>query len=219
MQFDTIVGILARGLGINQGPLRVDKGSSLVVADGRGRYAEMVAQSQVFSAVLSATSGTIAAGNIVAAAAAASTQFGLINPLGSGVNLEILKFGMGVISGTPAAGPVFHGYITNISSLTATPAGTARSNMMGQVGSAALVWSSAAGSALTGSTQAPVVQRAADFAATATAQAVANGHVRAIEEVAGELIIPPNTMWLPLWSGAGTTLLNGYSITWAEVPA
>lgn len=217
MQLDQVAGIIARALGISAGPARIDKQGSAVVLDGRGRYAEPTTQGLVYSLTLTATSSTIAAGNIVAAAAAASTQFGLINPVTSGKNLEIIKFGMGIISGTPAAGSLFHGYIPNITSLTAATSGTIRSNILGNTGSSALGWASAAGAALTGSTQAAVTHRCADFAVTATAQAVANGPVRCIEEVAGDIIVPPGVMWLPLWSGAGTTLLNSYSVTWIEV--
>lgn len=193
---------------------------TVVSADGYPLYYEATRRGEVFSLTLTATTSTIAAGNIVAAAAAASTQFGLINPATSTKNLVLLKFGMGVISGTSAAGSLFHGYIPNITSLTAaSPGGTILSNILGGgAASVATPWASAGGSALTGSTQAAKTHRVADFSATATAQAVANGHVRAIEEIAGDIIIPPGVMWLPLWSGAGTTLLNSYSVTWQEVP-
>ena len=185
--------------------LRGTQDGVVVGSDGYSRYSEGTRRGELFTLTLSATSTGVAAGNIAGAAAAAVTQFGLINPLGSGKNLELVKFGMGVISGTPGAGPLFHGFITNISSLNVSgPGGTVRSNLLGGTGSTvAIPWSSIAGSALTGSTQTPAVQRLADFSATNTAQAVANGHVRAIEEIAGELIVPPGVMWLPLWGAAG----------------
>lgn len=200
--------------------IRLGRQGCQVVTDAHGRYFEATRVGQVFTLTLLATTTGVAAGNIVGAAAAAATQFALINPLNSGKNFSLIRFGMGVVSGTPGPGPLFHGYIPNISSLTAGSAGgTIRSNIMGAVGnSGALPWALAAGSALTGSTQQPVLHRIADFSATATAQAIANGHVRAIEEIAGELIVPPGVAWLPLWSAAGTAVLNSYSITWEEVP-
>jgi hypothetical protein len=70
-----------------------------------------------FSMTLAATSSTIAAGNIVSAAAAASTQFALANPVGSGVLLVLSKLIVGPISGTPPGGAVFHGLIPNVPSL------------------------------------------------------------------------------------------------------
>ena len=193
---------------------------ALINSDGYSRYSEGTRCGEMFTLTLPAITTGVAAGNVAGAAAAASTQFGLINPANSGKNLELVKFGMGVISGVPGAGPLFHGFITNMASLTATsPGGTVRSNILGGSGNTvAIPWALAAGAALTGSTQAPTVQRVADFSSTNTAQATADGHVRTIEEVAGEIILPPGVMWLPLWGAAGTTLLCGYSIVWQEVP-
>lgn len=219
MDIDQVIGPITRQDGYAEGPLRIGRQNELITSNSHGRYYEATVRGQLFSLAHQATSGTIAAGNIVGAAAAASTQFGLINPLGSGKYLVLAKFGMGVISGTPPGGPLFHGYIPGIASLTApSPGGTVRSNILSLLGSVAVAWVSAAGAALTGSTQLPTIQRVADFSATATAQAIANGHIRAIEMMEGGLIIPPGVMWLPLWSGAGTTLLNAYSITWEETP-
>lgn len=197
--------------------LRGTLGGAAVVADAGPCYLEPTSRLEVFHLTLPATTGGVAAGQILGAAAAASTQFGLINPLSSGKNLAIIKFGMGVISGTPGAGPLFHGFITGINTLTATPIGTIRSNMAGLAGnSVALPWASAAGAALSGSTVAPLPLRIADFASTATAQATGSGHVRTIELVDGDIIIPPGVMWLPLWSAAGTAFLCGYSVEWME---
>ncbi len=191
--------------------LRLSRQGDLVTVDGQGRYYEAARVGTMFSLVLTATTTGVAAGNIVGAAAAAATQFALINPLSSQVNLQLLRFGLGVISGTAGIGPIFHGYIPNAGSISAgTPGGTIRSNLMGQSGaSVAVPWSLAAGSALTGG-QAPVTHRIAFTSATVATPVV--------EDIAGDLIVPPGTAWLPLWSAAGTTLLNGYSISWSEIP-
>ena len=217
---DQIVGLATRAAGFSQGPQRIGSLGETIVGMGAANYQEAALRGQIFSLNLTAITTGVAAGNLTGAAAAASTQFGLINPFDSGKNLVLVRFGMGVISGTPGAGPLFHGYIPNISSLTAaSPGGTARSNIMGSGNSSvATPWVLAAGSALTGSTQAVVAQRIADFSATGTAQAIANGHVRTIEEINGSLIVPPGVMWLPLWGAAGTSLLCGYSVEWLEAP-
>src|SRR6266852_3426375 len=115
--------------------LRLSRQAEVVTVDGQGRYYELTRLGLVFSLTLTATTTGVAAGNIIGAAAAAATQFALINPLSSGVNLQLLKFGMGVISGTPGAGPLFHGYIPNAGSISAASAGgTIRSNLLGQAG-------------------------------------------------------------------------------------
>lgn len=217
-ELEQIIGPTTRTDGYTDGPMRISRLNESVVMDGQGRYYEMVRVGCVFTLTLIATTTGVAAGNIVGAAAAAATQFALLNPLSSGYNLVLLKLGIGIISGTPGAGPMFHGYLPNIASITAASAGgTIRSNKLGATGnSIATPWSLAAGSALTGG-QAPVTHRMADFTSTATAQASV-GELKAIEYIDGDLVIPPGFGWLPLWGAAGSSLLNGYSITWAEVP-
>lgn len=165
-----------------------------------------------FSLTLAATTSTIAAGNIVGAAAAASTQFALGNPVGSNVLLILSKLMIGPISGTPAPGAVFHGIGAACPTLAAN--GTIVNLRPGSVGSRARGYASAGGATLTGGL-APTILRSAAFSFTATAQAAVNG-VIGLEDIDGDIVIPEGYMWVPLWSTAGTTFLNSYSVTWKE---
>lgn len=184
--------------------------------NAHGLYMDAALGGRLFSMALGATTTGVAAGQIVAAAAAAATNFALFNPTASGKVIVLLHFGMGVISGTPAPGPLFHGFFTSVPTLAAS--GVIYNNLLGgNSGSVAKGYTSAGGAALTGG-PAPLVHSVADFTATATAQAIANGHVRAVEWLEGRLVIPPGNGWLPLWSAAGTSLLNAYSVTWEEIP-
>lgn len=169
---------------------------------------------QEYSMTLAATSSTIAAGNIVAAAAAASTQFALANPVGSGVVLVLSKLFVGIISGTAPAGPLFHGISPSVPTLAGS--GTIVNNRAGGPGSRAKGYASAAGAALTGGA-APTIQRAAALTTTATVQASV-GMVSALEDIDGDIVIPEGYFWVPLWQGAGTNLLNAYTISWKERP-
>jgi hypothetical protein len=187
-----------------------------VVADAHGRYQEATIRGNVYSLTLVATSTGVAAGNVAGAAAAASTQFILWNPSATQKALVLLKFGMGVISGTPGAGPMFHGMLTTVPTI-ASSGGPAINNLTGAgTGSISKFVASAAGTALTGG-GAPTTLRVADFASTATAQSSV-GELRVVEYIDGEIILPPGVGWVPLWGAAGTSLLNAYSITWEEVP-
>lgn len=197
----------------NVNPVRADRTGAMVVTDGHARYQEATLRQNLFSMVLGATTTGVAAGQIVAAAAAASTNFALFNPVGSGKNLVLIKFGLGIISGTPGAGPLFHGFIVGVPTVATT--GTILNNFLNGPGSVAKGWATAAGTALTGG-GAPTTHSMADFTSTGTAQASV-GELKAIEYIDGAIIIPPGLGWLPLWGAAGTTLLNGYSITWEEV--
>lgn len=216
MELELQAGPRIQADGVTDGPLRVERQGGLVVTDAHGHFHVGAFRKQIFSVTLNATSSTVAAGNIVAAAAAASTQFALWNPVSSGVNLSLLKFGMGVISGTPGGGSLFHGVIVDsIPTIAAT--GTARNHFVNGPAANAKFMASAAGAALTGGS-APQLLRVADFSQTATAAATA-ATVKAVELLDGDIVLPPGTGWVPLWSTAGTTLLNTYSITWEEIPA
>jgi hypothetical protein len=194
---------------------RSERTGALVAVDGRGHYAEAASRNTMFTLVLSATTTGIAAGNINGAAAAASTQFALWNPIGSGKNLELLRFGLGLISGTPAAGPFYHNIMVGVPSLT-TSTGTAYSNLIGPSAPSVARWmASAGGSALTGGV-ALTTFALADFDIYGFVATVA-GQNRCIENLDGSIILTPGTGWVPCWTAGGTTVLNAYSITWQEV--
>lgn len=169
-----------------------------------------------FSLTLSATSTGIAAGNLTGAAAAASTQYALFNPLGSGRVLVLSRFYLGLISGTPAGGPLFHGFFVGVPTLAAS--GTIALNRLagGSLNgtSVAKAYTSAAGAALTGG-PAPSIIRPAGFSFTATAQAEVSA-ITCVEDIEGDIIIPAGYGWAPLWSGAGTSVLNAYGVSWKE---
>lgn len=177
-------------------------------------YQDLTYKQRLFSLALAATTTGVAAGNIVAAAAAASTNFALFNPTGSGILLSLVQFGMGIISGTPGGGPLFHGLIQGVPTVAAT--GAALNRFAGAGAPQAKTFATAAGTSLTGG-GAPSTLVVANFASTNTAQASV-GEVNAVERLDGSIIIPEGWGWVPLWGAAGTTLLNAYSITWAEIP-
>jgi hypothetical protein len=206
---------------LNDGALTQERGSkdgSLVAVNGHGYYQEPTYRGNIFTMVLAATATGNAAGNLVGAAAAAAVQFALFNPPASGKLLVLLRFRLGIISGTPVGGPIFHGYYIGSTSVAGT--GTILSNMVG--GGAASIakgfaTSAQAGTALTGG---PAVQThmLCNFATTATAQA--SPYTIATDDLLdGCLIVPQGGGWAPLHAAAGTSVLLGYSITWEEIPA
>lgn len=197
------------------GPARLDPQRNVGVVDAHGDFHDAAVAGNVYSLYLNATSSTVAAGNIEAAAAAASTQFALWNPANSGYVLSLLKFGLGVISGTPTGGGTTHslsiGHAISIAS-----SGTVYNHKTGAAGGCIAGYlASAAGANLTGSTALKAL-RVANFGSTATAQASVNT-VPCVEDISGDIVLFPGMAWVPTWRGAGTTLLNNYSITWEEV--
>jgi len=197
---------------------RGTKDGSLCGVNAHGYYQEPTYRGNVYSMVLAATATGNAAGNIVGAAAAAVVQFALFNPAGSGKLLVLLRFRLGILSGTPVGGPLFHGYyVTGISgagnaTLLSNVAGGGAASVARGIATAAQ-----AGTATTGAT-AVQTHMLANFSTTATAQA--SPYVVTTDDLLdGCLIVPQGGGWAPLWGGAGTSVLCGYSITWEEIPA
>lgn len=198
-------------------PARASRNGSTIVGYGQGKYYEATSRGGVFSLTLTAWTSTVAAGNILAAAAAASTQFALWNPAGSGKNLSLLKFGVFFISGTSPIPAVFHSASVTAPTIATSVLTPIQCNNLGMAASTvAKALSSAAGAALTGST-ALVVIRLADLMVTAGTAANLAGRT-VIEYIEGDIVIPPGTCWVPTWAAAGTSFLGGYSVTWEEVP-
>ena len=196
---------------------RAERSGGLTTADVRGHYAEAAGRNTIFTLAINNAATPISAGNIVGAAAGATTQFALWNPIGSGKNLELLRFGLGLTTtaAVPPAGSVFHGIFIGVPTL-ASSTGTAYSNLIGPAAPSVARWvASSAGVALTGGV-APVVHSASAFVFTAFAATVFQSPV-GIETLDGAIILPPGSGWLPLWAAAGTTVSVDYSITWQEV--
>ncbi len=196
---------------------RVSKDGALVDCNGHCSYQEAVYRGNVYTMVLAAATGTVAAGNIAGAAAAASTQFALANPASSGKALVLLRFRLGYISATmTGAGPIFHGTLSGVPTLA--PSGTILNNQLGGgAGSVARGYTSAGGAALTGG-PAPAILMPTNFANTATIPA-SPYLVSTDDLIDGSIIIPPGQGWLPLWQNGGTytAALYACSITWEEI--
>ena len=196
--------------------IRAGRQGDMIVSELQGRYFEQTVRGNSYSLNLIATTTGVAAGNINAAAAAVSTQFALWNPPSSKVNLVITKVFAGLISGTPPGGPMFHNLMLQ-GVPTIASVGVAQNNFAGGQQPQARFVTSAAGTALTGGGALTVLRpmQMDFFAAALAAGANING---AMEETAGDIILPPGTGWVPCFSAAGTTLLNSFGVVWNEVP-
>jgi hypothetical protein len=197
-------------------PSRSDKTGATVVAQGHGELTEPGTQGKLFVAFLSQGTSTVAAGNIAGASAAASTQFAIWNPVGSTVNLCILKLRIQQYSGTPTAGGLTLSTFsaTGVANSLAT-AGAVHSMYIGGAPGFGLCLASAAGAALTGGSALTTLMNTGwSSSATALASPAGIGYT---EELQGGIVIPPGYGLVPTWAGAGTTYLVGYSLLWEEV--
>lgn len=198
--------------------MRAGKMGEIVTSDGKGRYAEAVLQGNVYSLCLPVGTTAISAGNLNAAAANAATQFAIWNPVNSGKILSLLKFAVSVVSGTAPVSGIYHSISKTASTIaSAATTGNIHNNLIGSANvPVAGYLTSAAGSALTGSTALEVVRHADMYFSAGTFAAL--GGQRAVEYIDGDILLMPNTCWVPTWQAAGTTMLVGYSITWEELP-
>lgn len=197
--------------------VREGKTGDLIVSQERPPYYDATKNGRSFSLVLTATTTGVAAGNLVGAAAAASTQFALWNPAGSGYNIAIRKFFMGLISGTPVGGPMFHAVATTPPSIANV--GTINNLLAGSsIASIAGCCASAAGAALTAGGAPAVLKPSGLYSTSATAFVNAAANSPAMEDLGGSIVLPPGTMWVPQFKGGGTALLNCYAVEWEEIP-
>jgi hypothetical protein len=217
MELEQIVGPRIQQDGMTDGPMRIGRQGSAVVTDAHGHWHEATTRQQMFTAFLSQGTSTVAAGNIVGAAAAASTQFGVWNPATRGQVMALQRLIITTYSGTPTAGGLFHS--TFNAAAVANTLGTSnavRNNYVNGPLGAGLCLASAAGAALTGGGILTTLG-ASTLSSTATAQATPSSIVMQ-DLIDGSIVLPPGVGYVPTWSGAGTTFLVGYSLMWEELP-
>lgn len=192
---------------------RIERSGALVTQPGGASLQEIARQGKLFG--YTTVNLTLGAGNLVGHTAAAATNTALFNPVGSGVDLVIHRIGINVDSGTFAAGGAFVGVMANhtiASSLANSNTGT--NLKVGGAVSRAEVQDAGTAAALTGGQTSTQVEC---FAGT-TATASANGYLhRVVAELDGSIVCPPGTAVLPLFEGAGTTVIFSCSYIWSEL--
>jgi hypothetical protein len=196
--------------------LRGGRQGDLIVSHLHGHLYENVSRGNVFALNLTATTTGVAAGNINLAAAAASTQFAVWNPITSGMNLSLLAVYYGITSGTTVGGPLFHSYFgTTLPTIAST--GTAVNCLLGNTsGSAAKYVASAGGVTLTAGS-ALLTLRPSTIGFSAGTYASLAGSTQ-FEFIDGAIVIGPGAGWVPTFAAAGTSVLSTYGAVWEEVP-
>lgn len=192
----------------NYATARLEADRSLAVFAAHGDYYDAARRGGVFVA------GTAASGVAPGTSIGTTAAFSLYNPVGSGVNLVILRATLGYVSGTLGAG-VIH-YVANNNPGAAATTGTAITTVNCLMGGAV-----SQGRAFTTSTlpTTPTVMRPfVSLQASLASTAVSPWQV--MEDVRGEFIITPGcTLSLEGTTAAGSTPLVVLGLTWEEVPA
>lgn len=180
------------------------------------RYLVLNQQSKVFQVSGAQAGTTVAAGHVAPPAAGAATFLSILNPLGSGVNLEIIEASLSHISGTPGVGTFTYCHAYQGTLVTAAEATAVKRCLnTSQRATIASAWSAAT---LTGSVVHQVLAHfpSASFGGAVAATTEATG--RAVtHNVDGMIIVAPGWMLTLAPAATGTTHVAAASITYAEV--
>lgn len=180
------------------------------------KYVELARKGKVFSASGAQAGTTIAAGHVAPPAAGAATLLSLLNPQGSGCNLEVILGRIGHVSGTPGAGAFTWCTAYQETDVTAAEANTTiRCTLTGEKKSVASAW---AASTLTGSGVHKVLKHfnSAPFAGALAATSEGTGF-SVTDEVDGMIIVQPGWMLTLAPAATGTTHIVTVEIVYAEV--
>lgn len=199
--------------------LRGGRLNDLIVTELNPQNYEQTARGNSYCLGLRTTTG-VSAGNINAAAAAASTQFALWNPVGSGVNLALKRFMCGIISGTIVGGPMSHNQFGGALPTIASVGTTAFNNLFGgglaAYGGKARFVAHVSGTVLTGGS-ALIEVKPSTVTFSAGSFAALGGSI-AYEDLWGDIVIPPGGGWVPCFAAAGTSVLAVMGVSWTEIP-
>jgi len=198
----------------NTNPLRLDTSSGLVVSQGRGLHYEAASRKRVFSISTAAAGTTVVAANVNPVAAAAATILTAYNPIGSGVNSSLIRTIIGVISGTPSAGPFVYNVASN-QSISAAQNATAVCNYIGGGSAQTKGYTQ---TALTGGVGAQVYLRPLAFHQFAGALAATTPGIFAEEDVAGAIVLPPGGLVSLAAFAAGTSVVVYAAFEFQEEP-
>jgi hypothetical protein len=196
------------------GELQQDRNGALVVTGSRGAYAEAASRGNVFAVSGALTGTTIAAGHVAPPAAAAATLLSILNPLGSGVNLEIIEGTICHVSGTPGAGAFAWCMAHQDDIVTAAEAVAIKRPLLSSSKTTkALAWSA---TTLTGA-RVHKIHKVFPTSKFAGAIDVISSELVATHKVDGMIVVEPGWMLTLAPPAAGTTHIVVAEIVYVEV--
>jgi hypothetical protein len=207
--FQGTVGPVASAAGTNPpGGVQQGKAAEVITADFHGRKYTAVYNGSVYIA------STAVAGVAPGTAFSTTPPMVVWNPANSGVNLEILKFVLGYISGTLGGGVIAYGQGPQATKPTT---GTVLTPVNGILGNS----KTGVGQAFQGSTvlQAPTLVRSSSLWLDAFVGTITGPTCPMMEDIDGEFIVAPGNFFAVQGVAAGgTTPLVTLGVTWNEAP-
>ena len=209
VQNSVYVGPVLRGDGNGGSGLRASRNGGLVVTPEATALYEGASRGTVFSCSTALTGTTVVAANNSGVAAAAATILSLYNPIGSGVNLALVKTGVWFTSGTPAVGMWCYNVAYN-QTITATPNAVMGRNLPSGAATSASGFTQ---TALTGSGAQTFLRGFGTMFAGAIAATTPALHW----DDASDIVLPPGGVISICSPGTGTTVIVMASIVYQEV--
>lgn len=205
-------GLIQYSDGSSDQAFRQGRSGEMMVSELLPKYYELTKRGMVYVASSPAVgTASMAAANVSPLAAGTGQPVvGLYNPLGSGVDLVILKAWMDAISGTPG-GSVVWNVIPPAAGITAAGAQGLNAYTC-QPGGKGKVFNNAA---LTGSPVATLLRPLMGENTTA----IGTGQELQVEYVDGDIIVQPGAFAGLAVAAAGTTWVLLGGLAWAELPA
>lgn len=201
---------VSSGAGSNP-PVAQGKQNDLFVSQAHGRLYTQAVNGNVF------IGSTLVAGTIIPISTATAATFVLYNPLGSGVNLELVSYTLGISVVTVIASPVGLGFSSSVGGAVAVPTSvtttTVRNGLLG-AGKAAqgLIYTVATVVATT------YFKTLFNFTATNATAGNALGPASYTYNFDGALVLSPGTLIQTCGLVAPSTSASTQDFVWIETP-
>ena len=192
-------------------PVGLGKQTDLWVSETHGKWYTQAVNGNVFHG------STLVAGTIIPISTATAATFVLYNPLGSGVNLELIAYELGISVVTVIASPIGLGFSSSVGGSVAVPTSvttlTPRNGLLGAGKSPqAQLYSVATVVATT------YFKTLFNFTATNATAGNSLGPALYHYDFDGSLILPPGTLVQTCGLVAPSTSASTQGFVWAEVP-
>jgi hypothetical protein len=200
--------------------LRLGRTGEVVTVDAHARYYEPGYRGKLYSAMTAVAGVTIIAEMVTPVAANKQTVLSVYNPQSSGVNGVLHKVQVIHISGTPGAGNNWSIEATYGERITVTPNNYATSGAMptphypSNTNGQLMAYTALA----VGTANAHVLFRVLGLVSFATALAVTTPNLAYVEDLQGEIVIPPGCILTLAPPALGTSHVVVASMSWEEVP-
>ena len=189
-------------------PMMTGRHGDLLMSDVHGKYFAAASRNNVFfgSTVIAGVALPVNAANVV-------SKFTLWNALGSGVNVELIEFGMGIDSATTVVNGVVAGFQYGVGGAITDPGTlTALATSKSIIGTSPVATLYSAATLVNAAVLSPLIPIFGGFGAVTNAANAPDPY-----KFDGKIVLPPGSLVTFLTTVAAATAAF-YGLSWAEWP-